>query len=119
MSCEACGCGSKRVRFCPVSLGLAIGITFGLAVFIWSIWVMYYGVPATMASLNLPVPTWSTTIAYSLLALVKGFIFGLVVAFIYNGISCCCKCKHCKTSNVPCGCSCCSTTKSDVSKPLV
>lgn len=110
MSCGKCGCGKKGVRFCPFSFGLALGITLGLFVFLCSVWMMYHGIPASLAALNLEVPTWATSITHGLWGLLKGFIFGLIFALIYNCITCCCRMKCCKNSNgsCSCGCDCCS-----------
>lgn len=108
MSCGKCGCGVKGKGLCPVSFGLALGITVGLIVFLWSVWVMYYGVPASMADYHMEIPTWMSSTKNALWALLKGFIFGFVVALIYDLISCCCKCKCCRRTDVKCGCSCCS-----------
>jgi hypothetical protein len=117
MSCGKCGCGKKGGRLCPVSFGLAIGLTVGLAVFIWSVWVMYNGLPPMMAQYQIPLPTWTTSITDALWGLLKGFVFGFVVALIYDLIGRCCKCKACKRGDVQCGCSCCSNPNNKFVKP--
>ena len=72
MSCEKCGCGKKGGRLCPVSFGLAIGLTVGLAIFIWSVWVMYNGLTPMMAQYQIALPTWTTSITDALWGLLKG-----------------------------------------------
>lgn len=114
------GCRSKGL--CPVSFGFAIGITAFLAILVWSAWMMIHGVPEEMAAMHPHmVLTWGATFAYALLALVKGFIFGFVVALFYDCFVCCCKAGCCRKDGMGekcgcgcgCGCSCCGTgTKS-------
>jgi hypothetical protein len=103
-----CGgkCGGKG-KLCPVSLGLAVGITAALAVFIWMSWMVYYGVPPTMASV-ITAPTIGGAFIHALWALLKGFLFGFFVALFYDFISCCCKGPCCKKGE--CSCGCCTTT---------
>src|SRR3990167_5487243 len=103
MSCDKCGSG-KAKGLCPVSLGLALGLTSGLAVLIWSLWVMFYGMPPAMAA-AMPELTWSGSALHALMAFVKGFVFGFVVAAIYDFCICCCKMKCCKSD---CKCACCN-----------
>lgn len=111
MACGKCGCGKSSKGLCPVSFGLAIGVTSALAVFLWAVWVMMYGMSPMMAA-NMPEPTWGGAAMHALMALVKGFVFGFVVAAIYDFCICCCKWKCCK-SNGTCNCSCCNTPNSN------
>lgn len=105
MACGKCGCGKKAKGLCPVSLGLAIGLTSALAIFLWSAWIIMHGMPPEMA--NMPGPTWGDAGMHALMALIKGFVFGAVVGIIYDFCICCCKWKCCK-SNGTCNCSCCN-----------
>src|SRR5262245_24544778 len=86
-------CSCKKL--CPVSFGLAIGITFGLAVLIWSIWVIWFGPTTMMTQYHVAVPTFGHGVILALWALLKGFIFGFFVALFYDLIACCCKIKWC------------------------
>ena len=84
MKCGTCGKGCKCARLGPVSLGLGVGVTSGLAVFIWSIWIMYHGMSPMMAQLHVPVPTWGSAVIHALWTLLKGFIFGFFIAVFYD-----------------------------------
>lgn len=97
----SCGnCDSKNMRLCPFSFGLAIGIVAGLTMFFWSLWVMKYGVPPMMAEKMIMVPaTFMAAVGYSLLCLLKGFLFGFFVALVYDWISCCCRARCCKSDD--------------------
>ena len=107
MSCDKCG--SKKAMLCPASFGLALGVTCGLAVFICSTWMIYYGMPQMMTTLGMETPTWGSSTVHALWALLKGFIFGFVLAAIYDGIICCCKCFSCRKSGCACRCGCVGT----------
>lgn len=96
-------CGGKT-KLCPVSLGLALGITSALAVLVWSLWILYYGVPPAMAEMVTVTPTLGGAFVHAFWALLKGFIFGFFLALFYDLISCCCKARCCRDSS--CGCSC-------------
>lgn len=100
MVCEKCNMG--RGGFCPVTLGLALGLTCALSVLFLSIWAMCCGLPAGMeAQLMHPVATtWPEAGSRAVWALVKGFAGGFIFALIYDLI-CCCKAKCCGK------CSCC------------
>lgn len=108
MWCKKNGCRSKGL--CPVSFGLAIGITAFLAMVIWSAWMMIHGIPEEVAAMHPHmVLTWGATFAYALLGLVKGFIFGFVVALIYDCFVCWCKTSCCRKNGGACdkcGCEC-------------
>jgi len=97
---KACKCGS----LCPVSFGLALGVTGALAVFIWSIWAMYHGMTPAMMAHETTVPTWSTSSMHALLVFVKGFVFGFVLVLFYHLFSCCMKGMCGKKTEENCGC---------------
>lgn len=88
--------GSRCMKLCPVSFGLALGIVSFFAVLIWSLWVMSYGLPPMLEALHMPIPTLGSGFAHALLALLKGFIFGFFVALLYDLISHCMTCKKFK-----------------------
>ena len=79
----------KSTKLCPVSFGLAVGIVSFFAVFIWTLWVMNYGMPPLMIAMHIPVPTLGKGFVHALFALLKGFLFGFFVALLYDIISCC------------------------------
>lgn len=106
------GCFRSKC-LCPVSFGLAVGITAFFAVLIWSAWMMVHGSP------ELAPPhfifTWGATFAYSFLALIKGFLFGFVVALLYDCFACWCKSVCCKREGgCKCGCGCTTCDVRDV-----
>lgn len=88
------------MKLCPVSLGIAIGIVSFFAVLIWSLWVILYGMPPTLAAMHVPIPTVGMAFVHALLALVKGFLFGFFVGLIYDLIVCC-KCCRKRDETVP------------------
>ncbi len=126
-----CGgkCGSKK-RLCGFSLGLAIGLTAAVLVFIFAALGMYWG-PEHLAGFHLAAlaATWGDALVLSLYALLHGFIFGALVGVIYNLIACCCNCKACGGKSCgcgvdkkACGCGCKScncTAPSSTDKPAV
>lgn len=104
MTCGNDGNCKKRMALCPLSFGLALGITAAIAVFIWSIWVMKFGMPSLMVG-HMFVPTHMADVGMLVgWCFLKGFVFGVVFAFLYDFISCCCKARCC---NKPDGCSSC------------
>lgn len=89
MLCPKCGQNGSSMKLCPVSFGLAIGIVSFVAVFIWTLYVMNYGMPAMMTAMHLPEPTLGKGFMHALLALFKGFLFGFFVALLYDIFACC------------------------------
>lgn len=100
MGCDKCGVGRG---LCPVTLGLALGITCALMVFICSAWAMTFGLPVGMEEqMRMSVAhTWGEAGIRMVYALLKGFVGGFVFAMIYDLILCC-KSKCCGK------CSCCT-----------
>lgn len=98
MSCN-CDC-CKGMKICPVSFGLALGITAALVLIVCNAWMMYMGDPASAMMHNMVVMSWADALTHSLYFLVKGFLFGFVLAGIYDLIVCCmskmCSKKSCK-----------------------
>lgn len=104
MTCGKCGkCYRKSSCLCPVSFGLALGLVSGVTVFLWSLWMMYNGLPPMMAG-HVPPPTVMGGLTHGLWALLKGFIFGFFVALIYDFFACYCKAMCCKKSSETCEC---------------
>ena len=98
MSCGNCGSGSC---LCPVSLGLALGLTSLLGVIVWTLFALYQG------DVDL---SWGSTAIYFLIVFVKAFAFGFVLALIYDLIVRRCKglcCRKSKDDNGGCGSSDC------------
>jgi hypothetical protein len=108
-------CGKCCGGLCPFSLGIAVGLTFFFAVLFWSLWVLHYGVPASMAGEHYFVPdTLSAGFILALLCFLKGFVGGFFVALFYDLCGkckkCCCKkdgkcCSRCGCSGSECKCS--------------
>lgn len=96
MVCAKCGGGKGRCGLCPITLGLSIGITCFLMVFAWALWIVYHDAGVLPA----PVPAFMhekiLTVMEGLkmggFGFVKGFIFGFLVALIYDVIKKACAC---------------------------
>lgn len=115
--CDKCGCGSSSKHLCPISLGLGFGITCFLAIIIKALWIMWYG-PTPMLAIGSEISAPFTVggiLLHAFWGLVKGFIFGLVLALIYDFFACCFR-GRCRKKGV-CGCSCCSKPNDPVVKP--
>lgn len=103
--------GKSGKGLCPVSFGLAFGITAAIMYFIWALWIMYHGVPRVLEEEHLVTVTLGGNIINALWVLLKGFIFGFIAALIYDCISCWCKCKCCRRCS--CGCEKCAEGNCD------
>lgn len=104
MSCGKC---SKSMCICPVSLGLALGLTCGLGVLFWFVWGTYFGSMPAMAHYMEPATSWSEAGVRALWSFGRGFVCGFVIALIYDLITCYCKGRCCKKDgNGNCACSC-------------
>lgn len=102
--------GKCRSLLCPVSLGLAIGITMMVLTFICLVWMMYYGGAPSyliMAIKGTDV-TWKVCFVYALFGLLKGFVFGFIVALLYDLFASKCNAVCCKSEGAcgECGCVC-------------
>jgi hypothetical protein len=102
MLCPKCDMGGKSKKLCPVSLGLAVGVVGFFCVLIWSLWVMFYGIPPMMETMRVPPATIQAALVHGLLVFVKGFLGGFFVALLYNFFVCCC--KACRKCNDKCEC---------------
>jgi hypothetical protein len=105
----------KNTKLCPISLGVAIGITSALVIFIGFVWMMNTGVPPILE--KMPPITWGVVWYYTFCALIKGFIFGFIVALIYDLMQCA-MAKCCRKESTGCGCdNCpCGTKESKVNE---
>lgn len=92
-----------------LAFGLALAVAYGLAVLVMLIIIMVGYAPAEMAAMHTDV-TWQAVLTHVLWALLEGFIFGWVLAFLYNCFACCVA-MCCNKSNGECGCSCHSSEK--------
>ena len=105
-----CGgkCGSKR-RLCSFTLGLAVGLTAAVLVFIFAAMGMFWG-PDHLAGFHLAAlaATWGDALVLALYALLHGFIFGFLVGLFYNLIACCCRCSACHGKSCGCGAGACA-----------
>ena len=108
MSCSKCG-PARGAKLCPISLGLAFGVTCALMTILWTFWFLNWGLPTSLAPYSAMImqpADWSTGLMVSLWALLKGFIFGFLVALIYDLCVCCCKCKCCHKCKCDANCQC-------------
>lgn len=87
MHCKS-DCGKGCGKLCPMTFGLALGITSAIVIFCWSMWLMYNGMPPGME--QLPVPTWGGTAYHAFWSFLRGFVVGFVFAGVYDLILCCC-----------------------------
>ena len=97
MACEKCG--SKR-SLCPVSLGLALGITNAL-------FMLFFAWIAAMSGHGMEIIDqygsfylgYASSLVGGLIGavwgLITGFITGALIGFFYNYILCYCKSKSC------------------------
>ncbi|KTD17843.1 bacteriophage holin [Legionella jordanis] len=87
-----------KSKLSPISLGLSFGILWGLSTLIMGLIATYYsyGRPFVAAMANL-YPGYAATIKGSLIGglygFIDAFIFGLLLALLYNLFSCCCRKK--------------------------
>lgn len=84
-----------KYKICPVSLGLALGITWGVSLLIMGLLALHftYGVPFVIAMGHLYIGYEATMIGSvigGLFGFVDAFIGGFIVAWLYNLI---CHCK--------------------------
>ena len=90
-------------KLCPVSLGLSLGITWGISVLIMGLLAHLYmfGKPFVAAVGAVYVgydPSIAGSIIGGIIGFVDAFIYGFIIAWLYNTISGCCdKKEHKKT----------------------
>ena len=99
----SCGPGGKKMPLCPLSFGLALGLTSAVSVMVCVYWAMWFGMPDSMAGHMTPPDNFMDAGLMALRWLVKGFAFGFIFALLYDLIACCCKGMCCKKSGCGCG----------------
>jgi len=85
----------ERAKLSVCSFGLAAGLTWALGVFILGLHAMYVGTSEEMVELFGTIyigyhATWSGVLIGTLWGFVDALVGGLIFAWIYNGINCCC-----------------------------
>lgn len=96
----------KGAILCPFSFGMALGLTYGLSVFIMAILIMQGMAPINPALITEPM-TWFASGMQFLWGFIEGFVFGFVLALLYDLIACCMfKCFGKKSEGNGCGCEC-------------
>jgi hypothetical protein len=99
-----CGTCNKSSSLCPVSFGVALGLTCGLAVYVWMAWVMWMGMPADVAGHMVPPANIADATMMAGKCFLKGLFFGFFLALFYDLIRCCCKSRCCCSKSGSCGC---------------
>lgn len=99
---------SKCKCFCPVSFGLALGLTGAVMMMLWYSWMMYQGVPAGMEGQMMMPDSWGAAFVHAFWVFVKGFVFGFIFAFFYNMIASRCMRMFCRSKG-----ECCDASDSD------
>ena len=94
-----CKCG----RLCPLSFGLALAVTYAVAVVLMAIAVLLGFASHEMSMAFQPHMAWSVAFMHLAWALLKGFVFGVIFAFLYNGFAHC-MARCCRKSGDACGC---------------
>src|SRR3990167_9219460 len=102
---KSCRC----LSLCPVSLGIAIGLTCGLFMiaYAWIAWIWGFGLVIieqyAAFYVGYGASLWGGLIG-GLWGFFIGFIFGALIALFYDLVACCMK----KCSNDSSRCRCCS-----------
>lgn len=91
-----CDSTSSRAKLCPISIGVALGITKGLGFFLLGLSAMQYGYGIPLVDmLSSLYPGFAATVVGSFKGaawgLFDGFICGVIFAWIYNLCVCCCR----------------------------
>jgi hypothetical protein len=106
MLCNKC---RGSMCFCPVTFGLALGLTSFLIVFCVYVLAVYHVgfVAPMMVMMHETAPTIHAGLVHACSHLVGGFIFGFIFALIYNLIKKLCRsCCKGKSDGNACGCNC-------------
>ena len=96
MSCEKCG----KKGLCPVTFGLAVGLTFALCLAVDAWVAMYWGYGKAMVD-HLSTFYYGYDATFigglwgALWGFIKGFIIGFLIMFFYHMIKRCCS-KSCQ-----------------------
>lgn len=104
--------GMKKARLSAVGLGVALGVLCGVGMLLVGL-AATYGVFGAdmMARWATQLPGVDVSIKGSLIVgawgFIKGFFFGLILAWLYNLCLCCCSKGHCSCCKTGCGtCTC-------------
>jgi len=89
--------GSHGHKLCAGKLALALGLVWGVSVFLLGLSTMWFGYGAAWVRLLASVyigftPTFFGSIIGLIYGFVDFFVFGFVVALVYN---CCCSGRQC------------------------
>jgi hypothetical protein len=92
-----CGKCSNCKGFCPITLGLAFGITCGIFMIFYAWAAMWFGWGTAIVDQYSSVyygfgPTIVGGLIGGLWGLLKGFVFGVIFAILYNLFTHCKKC---------------------------
>lgn len=92
---------STKTKLSACALGMSLGVTWGLGVALLGMmaWLGDGWGGAIVTSLGSLYIGFKATGVGSIIGAVwgfaDGFITGLIIAWIYNFVMCCCRCKHC------------------------
>jgi len=111
--------GLKKARLSAVALGVALGVMCGVIMLAVGVAAMYgnsFGADMVARwATHLPGVdvSWKGSIIAGAWGFIKGFFFGLILAWLYNLCLCCCTKGHCSCCKGSCGtCTCnCNTEK--------
>ena len=91
---------NESKKFCPGAFGFTLGILWGLAMLLLGLvhhWVPSYGTEFFKAISSVYIG-FKPTIVGSFIGFAWGFVdffvFGFLIAYIYNKMVCCNKCSH-------------------------
>lgn len=90
-------------KLCAGALGISFGIVTGLFMMLFAWASSWWGVGTVMVDQWTTVfPGYTATMGGGVIGFLwgflEGFITGFLLAAIYNGITCCCRCKCCAGS---------------------
>ncbi|HLB57693.1 MAG TPA: bacteriophage holin [Gammaproteobacteria bacterium] len=101
-------CNCKCKRFSPVALGISLGILSGVVMMLcaWAAMQWNYAMPM-VSQWSAVFPGFEATLKGGFFGLawgfLEGFIFGVVVSWLYNLCLCCCASSCCcKASDSSC-----------------
>lgn len=84
-------------KLSSLALGLSLGVVWGASVFVMGVvaLIFTYGAPFVAAVGTLYVgyePSWMGSVIGGIIGFVDAFIFGIVIAWLYNVFASCCSC---------------------------
>lgn len=110
------GCKSSCFKLCPVSLGIAVGLTAMLSMWVVTMWGAYVAGESTAAYMQQMMAAMGDTPIWQIYlgVFLKGLFAGFFIALFYDLCRCVgskmCR-KSCEQSSCSCGCSCCGAKK--------